>query len=101
MLDELVCPYVVRILGPQTNRRAEHRSEWGRAPTTEHIQDWALNTTSELVLGHLDLLDGHKLVFGIQVLHGELSEKARKQLINAVAWRADAWEAALTGADRR
>ena len=42
-----------------------------------------------------------RLVFGIDVLHGKMSQKSRRQLINEVAWRADAWEATLTGADRK
>ena len=32
---------------------------------------------------------------------GELSESARRRLVEEVAWRADAWEVALAGADRR
>ncbi len=79
----------------------EHRREWGGAPTAEHVRDWALDRTNELALGYLDVHNRDRLVFGIHVLHGELSENARRQLVNEVAWRADAWEAALTGADRR
>ena len=79
----------------------EHRREWRGEPTAEHVRDWGLDRTNDLALGYLDVLERDRLVFGIHVLHGELSEKARRQLVNEVAWRADAWEAALTGADRR
>ena len=79
----------------------EHRREWGGAPTAEHVRDWALDRTNDLALGYLDVHDRDRLVFGIHVLHGELSENARRRLVNEVAWRADAWEAAFTGADRR
>ena len=79
----------------------EHRREWGGAPTAEHVRVWALDRTNDLPLGYLNVHERDRLVFGIQVLHGELSENARRQLVNEVAWRADAWEAALTGADRR
>ena len=79
----------------------EHRREWGGAPTAEHVRNWALDRTNDLALGYLDVHDRDRLVFGIHVLHGELSENARRRLVNEVAWRADAWEAALTGADRR
>ena len=79
----------------------EHRSEWGGVPTAERVRDWALDATNNLALGYLGVLDREGLVFGIQMLHGELSVNARRQLVNEVAWRADAWEAALTGADRR
>ena len=79
----------------------EHRREWGGEPTDEHVRSWALDRTNDLALGYLDVHDRDRLVFGIHVLHGELSEDARRKLVNEVAWRADAWEAALTGADRR
>ena len=79
----------------------EHRTEWGGAPTVENIRAWALQSTNELALGHLKVHERDGLVFGIHVLHGGMSDNSRKQLINEVAWRADAWEAALTGADLR
>ena len=79
----------------------EHRREWGGAPTTEKVRDWALDRTNDLALGYMEVDTRDRLVFGIHVLHGELSENARRQLVNGVAWWADAWEAALTGADRR
>lgn len=79
----------------------EHRTEWGGAPTVGNIRDWALQLTNELTLGHLTVHERDGLVFGIHVLHGDMSRNSRRQLINEVAWRADAWEAALTGADRR
>ena len=79
----------------------QHRSEWHGDPTPEHVRTWALDETNDLALGYLDVHDRVRLVFGIHVLHGELSENARRHLLNEVAWRADAWEAALTGADRQ
>ena len=79
----------------------EHRGGWGGAPTAAHVRDWALDTTNDLPLGYLDVHERDGLVFGNHVLHGELSESARRRLVEEVAWRADAWEAALTGADRR
>ena len=79
----------------------EHRSEWEGAPTFSRVRAWAMETTSELTLGHLKIRRRDGLVFGIDVLHGYMPQESRKQLINEVAWRADAWEAALTGADRR
>jgi hypothetical protein len=63
--------------------------------------DRALDITNELALGYLDVHERDGLVFGNHVLHGELSENARRRLVEEVAWRADAWEAALTGVDRR
>ena len=79
----------------------EHRGEWGGEPSAYHVRDWALDTTNDLALGYLDVDERDRLVFGNHVLHGELSENARQRLVEEVAWRADAWEAALTGADRR
>ena len=74
----------------------EHRTGWGGAPTAAHVRDWALDTTNDLPLGYLDVHHRDGLVFGIHVLHGALSEAARQRLVEEVAWRADAWEAALT-----
>ena len=78
----------------------EHRSAWSGKPTPDHVRDWALDTTNDLPLGYLDVHERDGLVFGNHVLHGDLSETARRRLVEEVAWRADAWEAALTGADR-
>jgi hypothetical protein len=79
----------------------EDRAEWGGSPTASHVRDWALGTTNDLAIGYLDVHERDGLVFGNHILHGELSEYARQRLVEEVAWRADAWEAALTGADRR
>ena len=79
----------------------EHRGEWEGAPTFSRVRTWAMEATSDLTLGHLKVRKRDGLVFGIDVLHGDMPQKSRKRLINEVAWRADAWEAALTGADRR
>ena len=77
----------------------EHRSEWGGRPTAGHVGAWAREVTSGFALGRLMVRERDRLVFGIDVLHGKMSRKSRRQLINEVAWRADAWEATLTGAD--
>lgn len=79
----------------------EHRGEWEGVPTFGRVRAWAMETTSELTLGHLRVSKRDGLVFGIDVLHGDMPQKSRKRLIDEVAWRADAWEAALTGTDRR
>jgi hypothetical protein len=76
------------------------RSAWGGEPTVERVREWALDATNELGLGYLDLHPRDGLVFGIHVLHGTLSPGSRRRLVEEVAWRADVWEAALTGADR-
>jgi len=78
----------------------QYRNEWGGEPTSDYVKDWALDVTNDLPLGYLDVHERDGLVFGIHVIHGELSARARQRLVEEVAWRADAWEAALTGADR-
>jgi hypothetical protein len=90
---------IVSAIAPLT--KLEHRGGWGGAPTAANVRDWALDITNELALGYLDVHERDGLVFGNHVLHGELSENARRRLVEEVAWRADAWEAALTGVDRR
>ncbi len=74
---------------------------WGGAPTAERVRDWALDNNNLLPLGYLDVHSRDGLVFNVHVLHGKLSDTARRKLIQEVAWRADAWEAALTGDDRQ
>lgn len=81
-------------------RDLEHRAGWGGAPTAERVRDWALDVTNDIALGYLDVHERDGLIFGIHVLHGKLSAEARIRLVQEVAWRADAWEAALTGEDR-
>ena len=76
------------------------RSAWGGEPHLERVRGWALDTTNDLALGYLDVHPRDGLVFGIHVLHGALSENSRRHLVEEVAWRADVWEASLTGADR-
>ena len=90
---------IVSAIAPLT--KLEHRGGWGGAPTAANVRDWALDITNELALGYLDVHERDGLVFGNHVIHGELSENARRRLVEEVAWRADAWEAALTGVDRR
>ena len=90
---------VVGVVAPLNE--LEYRRSWGGEPTAEHVRDWALTITNDLSLGYLDVHARDGLVFGIHVLHGELTMQARRQLVEEVAWRADAWEASLTGEDRR
>lgn len=90
---------IVGVIAPLAE--LQHRDAWGGEPTLVHVRDWALDTTNDLALGFLDIHDRDGLVFGIHVLHGELPELARQRLVEEVAWRADAWEAALTGRDQR
>ena len=90
---------VISVIAPLDE--LEDRSEWGGEPLAENVQNWALDRTNELALGYLDVLDSEHLAFVIHVLHGSLSENTRHRLLNEVAWRADAWKTALTGADRR
>ena len=79
----------------------EHRGEWEGAPTLGRVRVWAMEASSQLALGHLKVRKRDRLVFGIDALHGDMPQKSRKQLINEVAWRADAWAVALMGSDRR
>jgi len=78
-----------------------YRREWNGEPTASRVRDWALGTTDYLTIGYLDVHERDGLVFGNHVIHGELSESTRQRLVEEVAWRADAWEATLIGADRR
>jgi hypothetical protein len=68
--------------------------------SAQRVPDWTLDATNDLSIGYLDVQEHDRLVFGIHVLHGELTKYARRRLLEEVAWRADVWEAALTGADR-
>jgi hypothetical protein len=76
-----------------------HLAAWGGAPTAASVRQWALGETNELGLGYLDVHERDGLVFGIHVLHGDLAQDARRELIQETAWRADLWEASLTGED--
>ncbi len=78
----------------------EPRSEWGREATLESVRNWAYEMTNALSLGYIDVHIRDGLVFGNHVIHGNLTPQARLELVKEVAWRADAWEAELTGADR-
>ena len=60
-----------------------------------------MDANNTLPLGYLDLHKRDGLVFGIHVLHGKLSTEARRRLLEEVGWRADSWEASLTGSDRQ
>ena len=78
-----------------------HRGVWNSSPSHEDVREWILDENDKLPLGYLDLHDRDGLVFGIHALHGGLSPDARRRLLEEVGWRADAWEASLTGADRQ
>ena len=75
------------------------RGDWGSPPSRDDVREWTLRTNNDLPLGYLDLHERDGLVFGIHVLHGALSINARRRLVEEVGWRADVWEASLTGKD--
>ena len=77
------------------------RTGWEQPPSTDDVRGWILDANNELPLGYLDLHERDGLVFGIHVLHGDLSTDARRRLLEEVGWRADSWEASLTGKDRQ
>ena len=84
-----------------TLNRLGPRNGWKQPPSANDVREWILDANNELPLGYLDLHERDGLVFGIHVLHGNLSADARRRLLEEVGWRADAWEASLTGADRQ
>lgn len=90
---------IVSVIAPI--HQLSHRDTWNGAPTPESVRDWALDRTNDLDVGYLAVHPEDGLVFANHLLHGDLSPTARRRLIEEVAWRADSWEAALTGADRR
>lgn len=91
----------VRIVGVVALlRHLELREAWNGPPTTENLRNWTLEINNKLPLGYLDVHPRDGLIFGVHALHGELSDLFRGRLVQEVAWRADAWEAALTNADR-
>ena len=92
----------VRILGIVAPIEAlGDAATWGDHPSAEQVREWAHAKTTTLPLGYLDVHPRDGLVFGIHLLHGRLSEQVRRRLLQEVAWRADMWEAALTGEDRQ
>ena len=97
-----VCAYQgsVRIIGVVASLDAlGPRLEWGERPTPERVHEWALEATERIPLGFLQVQNRRRLVFGIHTLHGNLSAEARRRIVQEAAWRADLWEAALTGDD--
>lgn len=90
---------IVGIIAPLSELKL--RGEWGGRPTVKSVRDWALDTTNNLALGYLAVNHRDELLFGVNILHGVLSPTAQIRLVEEVAWRADVWEAALTGTDRR
>ncbi len=79
--------------------RLGHRGDRGTPPSWDHTREWTREANRDLPLGYLDVHNRDGLVFGIHVLHGDLSNHARRRLVEEVGWRADAWEASLTGSD--
>ena len=79
----------------------ENWEEIGGEPNIKSIQKWALNKTKDLSIGYFNLNSQNKLFYGNQLIHGNLSVEERKRLIEEVAWRADIWEAILTGKDEQ
>ncbi len=76
------------------------RSEWNFRSIHDNVQAWALNATNDLSLGYLTVNSNDELVYGMDVICGNLPATSREQVIHEAAWRADMWEAALTGEDR-
>ena len=90
---------VVGVVAPLTDLE-DHPPEWDPRSGQEW-GDWALHATGNLPLGYLDVHHRDGLVFGIHAHHGDLAMDARWRLVKEVAWRADMWEATLTGVDRQ
>ena len=76
------------------------RIEWGDSNIPERIRSWTRDATNNLTLGFLTVNDVGELVYGINVICGDLSAESRKQVLFEAAWRADSWEAVLTGKDQ-
>ena len=72
---------------------------WSRAPSVEEARRWVRETNNQLPLGYLEVDEHDGLIFGIHALHGNMSPEGKRRLLEQVAWRADAWEASLTGED--
>ena len=83
-----------------TRDRLGPRIGWEKPPSVNDVQEWILDANNGLPLGYLHLHERDGLVFGIHVVHGNLSADARRRLLEEVGWRADSWEASLTGTDR-
>ena len=79
--------------------RLANRGDWGSNPTWDAVREWTRSANRDLPLGYLDVHERDGLVFGIHALHGALSTNARRRLVEEVGWRADVWEASLTGTD--
>lgn len=76
------------------------RQEWHGELTIDAIRKWTQSENENLPIGYLAIQGRTKLIFGIHILFGKLTKEVRQQLITEVAWRADAWEALLTGTDQ-
>ena len=79
----------------------ENREEIGGEANIKNIRKWALDKTKDLPIGYFYFNSQNKLVYGNQLIHGNLSKNECKRLIEEVAWRADIWEAVLTGKDEQ
>ena len=80
--------------------KIEPRDEWQGELTEEKVRRWANDRTTEFNLGYLNLNEDNHLVFGVDLLHGDISKESRELLIEETAWRADYWEELLTGQDQ-
>ena len=91
----------VRIVGVVSERldNLGDRGDWGSKPSWDDVREWTLHANNDLPLGYLDVHKRDGLMFGIHALHGALSINARTRLVEEVGWRADVWEASLTGTD--
>ena len=75
--------------------------EFGGKPDPKRVYKWTLDKTKDLSIGYFSLNDQNELIYGNQLIHGSLSNDECKMLIEEVAWRADIWEAILTGKDEQ
>ena len=79
----------------------ENCEELGGEPNKKNVQKWALKKSENLSSGYIQFNDRNELIYGNQLIHGNLSNDECKKLIEEVAWRADIWEAILTGKDEQ
>lgn len=91
----------VRIEGVvATLKSLKDRQEWHSEQKEDAIRKWTQSENENLPIGYLAIQGSTRLIFGIHILFGKLTKEVRRQLITEVAWRADAWEALLTGTDQ-
>jgi hypothetical protein len=101
--DVLVYLYdgVVRVVAPIAHiSDLSHGDRWHGPPTFDNVQRWAMEQSAHLALGFLHVHPVDELLtFGVRLVHGPLTEEVAGRLVQIVAARADAYEAALTGED--